>query len=78
MVNEDTKIRLTRQSRMNYSEFDTVSKRNFNEPYHLTSHISPDFSHLASNTDIYTVIIDKLVSVTPIRWDISLDDLIDF
>lgn len=78
IVNDDTKIRLTRQSRMNYSEFDTVSKRNFNEPYHLTSHISPDFSHLASNTDIYTVIIDKHVSVTPIRWDISLDDIIDF
>lgn len=78
IVNDDNKIRLTRQSRMNYSEFDRVSKRNFNEPYHLTTHISPDFSHLAHNTDIYTVIVDKLVSVTPIRWDISLDDTLEF
>jgi 5'-nucleotidase len=78
VVKDDTEIRLTRQSRMNYSEFDSVSKRNFNEPYRLTTHITKDFSHLDQNTDIYTVVLDKCVSVTPIRWDISLDDSLEF
>jgi 5'-nucleotidase len=78
VVKDDTEIRLTRQSRMNYSEFDSVSKRNFNEPYRLTTHITKDFSHLNQNTDIYTVVLDKCVSVTPIRWDISLDDSLEF
>jgi 5'-nucleotidase len=78
VVSDDTEIRLTRQSRMNYSEFDSVSKRNFNEPYRLTTHITKDFSHLDQNTDIYTVVLDKCVSVTPIRWDISLDDSLEF
>ena len=78
VVNENTGIRLTRQSRMNYSEFDRVSKRNLLEPYHLTSSLSKDFSHLDINTDIYTVVLDKFVSITPIRWDISMDDSIEF
>lgn len=77
-VNEDTGIRLTRQSRMNYSEFDTVCKRNYNEPYHLHSSITKDFTHLAKNTDIYTIAVDKLISITPIRWDISMDDTLEF
>lgn len=77
-VTEDTGIRLTRQSRMNYSEFDKVSKRNYNEPYHLKSSVTSDFSQLDKHTDIYTVAVDKLVSVTPIRWDISCGDTIEF
>lgn len=78
VVNRNTGIRLTRQSRMNYSEFDKVSKRKLFEPYHLTSTISNDFSRLDKHTDIYTVAVDNLVSITPIRWDISIDDSIEF
>lgn len=77
-LDDHTLIKMTKQSRMNYSEFDKVCKRNFNEPYHLTSTISPSFNHLDKNTDIYTVVIENNVSVTPIRWDISIDDTIDF
>jgi len=78
VVFPNTGIRLTRQSRMNYSEFDKVRKRKLFEPYHLTSSISQDFSHLDKHTDIYTVAVDNLVSITPIRWDISIDDSIEF
>lgn len=77
-IDDHTQIKMTKQSRMNYSEFDKVCKRNFNEPYHLTSTISPNFNHLDKNTDIYTVAVENNVSVTPIRWDISIDDFIDF
>ncbi len=77
-VNADTKIRMTRQSRSNYSEFDRVNKRDYTKPHHLTSTTTSDFMHLDKHTDIYTVAVDKLVSVTPIRWDISLDNKIEF
>jgi len=78
VIDDHTRIKMTKQSRMNYSEFDKVCKRNFNNPYHLTSTISPSFTHLDKNTDIYTVVIDQNISVTPIRWDISIEDNIDF
>jgi 5'-nucleotidase len=77
-VDNNTKIRMTRQSRMNYSEFDSVTPRDLSKPYRLKTSISKDFSHLEHNTDIYTVIVDQCISVTPIRWDISIDDKIEF
>lgn len=77
-VDDNTTIRMTRQCRMNYSEFDAVNTRDFTKPYHLKSSISENFSHLDCKTDIFTVIVDQSISVTPIRWDISIDDKIEF
>jgi 5'-nucleotidase len=77
-LNNNTQIRMTRQSRLNYSEFDAVTQRDFSKPYRLRSSISKVFSLLENNTDIYTVNVDQCISITPIRWDISIEDKVEF
>lgn len=77
-VDNTTNIRLTRQSSTNYSEFESIPQRDFSKPYRLKSSVSKDISFLDHNTDIYTVIVDECISITPIRWDISIEDTIEF
>lgn len=77
-VDINTKIQMTRQSKMNYSVFDKVPPRDMSKPYRLKSSISTCLSCLEHNSDIYTVVVKQNISVTPIRWDISIDDKIEF
>ena len=64
-----TQIRLTKQSRQNYFVFDRPGKREFSKGYKLSVKVEIDNATLEKDSDIYAIVHDKVVSVTPLTWD---------
>lgn len=67
-----TDIRWTRQSRLNSAVFVKPEKRDLKAGYQLKSAPCPDLGTAEKDSDIYAVFFDKVISVTPITWDLSV------
>ncbi len=66
------KHRFTKQSRQNYFEFIKPQPRDFSQPFSLKSRIYVHEDELEKNSDIYAVYKDRVISVTPLNWDMSM------
>lgn len=67
----DTPIRLTSQSRQNYFVFKKPGERDFSQGYKLKVELKIDEETLEETSDIQAVVYDKVVSVTPIVWNLT-------
>jgi 5'-nucleotidase len=68
-----TQKRMTRQSRLNYSVFIKPEKRDFRESFVLRSRLDVEFEKTEKDSDIYAFLFDKVISITPLTWDLSVD-----
>lgn len=67
-----TDIRWTRQSRLNSAVFVKPGTRDLKSGYQLQSVPDPDLKTAEKDSDIYAVLFDKVISITPITWDLSV------
>lgn len=70
-VKDPYSYRITRQSRQNYFYFVKPEKRELEKPYRLRSIRYVDRDSLEQNSDIYTVYVEKKISVTPLSTDMT-------
>lgn len=68
---DTTKFQWTRQSRQNYFLFQKPKTREWKEPFELQSKLVVDEKTLEPDSDIKAVYIDKVISVTPLTWDMT-------
>lgn len=68
---EECEIRITKQSRSNYSLFKKPESRDFNQGFRLESEIKVDLDTLEKDSDVYAFYIDKVISITPLVHDLS-------
>lgn len=68
----ETPIRQTIQSHQNYFVFQTPEKRDFSKAFKLKLELFVDKEILEPSSDIQAVIYDKVVSITPLTWDITV------
>lgn len=66
-----TDIRITKQSRLNYSVFKKPEIRDFNSSYKLKAELDVSIEKTEKNSDVYAFYFDKVISVTPLTWDLS-------
>lgn len=69
----ETPIRLTTQSRQNYFVFKNPDKRDFLKGYKLKLDLIIDKENLEPTSDIQAIVYDKVVSVTPLTWDLTTE-----
>ena len=50
-------------------------KRDYNRPYRLKSEKIVDMENLEIDSDIYAVYVDRVASVTPLNFDMSVRNL---
>lgn len=62
---------ITRQSHQNYFCFIRPEQRDFSKRFELKSRLSVDMDTLEPDSDIYAVYIDKVISVTPMTWNMT-------
>ena len=67
----DTPIAWTKQSRERYYLPKPINRPNLAEPGPLGYDILTDFSHLEPGSDLYALLIEKKVSVTPLSFDLT-------
>lgn len=70
-ANLQTPIRKTVQSRQNYFEFTKPEKRDFAKGYRLRVELRINNETLEKNSDIQAIVYDKVVSVTPLGWNLT-------
>jgi 5'-nucleotidase len=70
---EHTEVRYTKQSRHNYSAFIKPQPRDFSKAYTLKSRIDLNREDIESDSDIYAIAFDKVISITPLTWDLSMN-----
>lgn len=70
-ANEHTKIKRTTQSRQNYFKIKKPNKRAFSKPYEFSVDLIINESTLERTSDIKAIVFDKVVSVTPLGWDLT-------
>lgn len=63
--------RITRQSHQNYFDFIRPEQRDFSKRFELKSHLYVDLETLEPDSDIYAVYLKKVISVTPMTWDMT-------
>ena len=63
--------KMTVQSKQNYFEFEKPVKRDLSSPFALQSTRVVDVNTLEKNSDIYTVYIERKISVTPLKVNMS-------
>jgi len=68
----ETPIRWTCQSRLNYFEFKRPPERNYSEPYRLESVFQADHEKIEKNSDVHAFHLDRVISITPLTWDMSV------
>lgn len=68
---KNTTKRLTRQSRQDYFVFVKPDHRDFSLPYKLKVEVRINESQLEPDSDIKAFIKDRVVSVTPITWNLT-------
>lgn len=72
----DTPIRITHQSRQNYFVFAKPSAdRVLSQPQKLSAIIEIDREQLERNSDIEAVVVDHVVSITPLTWNMTARDV---
>ncbi len=64
--------RRTVLSRQNYFYFVRPEKRDYSQPYRLKSEKNVDMESLEKDSDIYAVYVDRVASVTPLKFDMSV------
>jgi len=64
-------FKYTFQSKKELFEFVKPGSRDFNKPYQLPSEKRTNFSDIEIDSDIYTVCVNKITSVTPIECDLT-------
>lgn len=67
----ETPIRRTVQSRQNYFVFQKPERRDFDSPFRFKTIIEVEPDKLEADGDVYTVVYDRLVSVTPLSWSMT-------
>lgn len=67
----NTPIRLTTQSRQNYFVFKKPEARDFSKGYRLKVQLEIDEKTLEKTSDIQAIVYDRVVSVTPLLWDLT-------
>lgn len=67
-----TDLRWTRQSRLNSAVFVKPGSRDLKAGYQLESAVYPDLQSAEKDSDIYAIFFDKVISVTPVTWDLSV------
>lgn len=70
---EHTVVRYTKQSRHNYSAFIKPEPRDFSKAYTLKSRIDLNRDDIDRGSDIYAIAFDKVISITPLTWDLSMN-----
>jgi len=70
-----TPMRTTTQSRQNYFTFIKPSVRDFSTGYEFKDEIRINKDGLEKSSDIQAVICDRVISVTPLTWDLSLQNI---
>lgn len=68
-----TPFRVTMQSRHNYSSFVKPSYRMFDIGYRLKSEIDLKLNDIDKASDIYAIVFDKVISITPLTWNLSVN-----
>lgn len=64
--------RITRLEDQNYYVFQRPGRRDFEKTYELRAKLQIMEEKLHTNSDIYTICIENMVSVTPLTWDMSV------
>lgn len=65
--------RVTRQSSLNYSVFIKPEERDLQKSYLLKSRLDVEIDKTEKNSDIYAFFFDKVISITPLTWDLSVN-----
>lgn len=68
---DGTPMRATAQSRQNYFVFADPGARDFNEPFRFKTIVEYDENALEQDSDVYAVVVDRVVSVTPLSWSMT-------
>lgn len=68
-----TEIRITKQSNLNYGVFVKPEIRDFDKGYRLKSKFNVDINKTEKNSDMYAFYSDKVITVTPLTWDLSIN-----
>lgn len=71
-ANCETEIRTTTQSRLNYSVFMKPKARDFSTSYVLKSRLDVDIDNTEKDSDVFAFCFDKVISITPLTWDMSV------
>ncbi|TDO84355.1 5'-nucleotidase /3'-nucleotidase /exopolyphosphatase [Halanaerobium saccharolyticum] len=72
-IDQETKVRITRQAYMNYAQYMKPEDRNFSKGHSLKWKLNPEIEKLKKDTDIYAVHFDKIISITPLNSRMSVD-----
>jgi 5'-nucleotidase len=72
-ASEHTDVRITRQCRHNYSAFIRPEPRDLSKGYKLKSKINLVMSDIDRDSDIFAIAFDKVISITPLTWDLSMN-----
>ncbi len=67
----DCRLRLTRQSRRSASVFAVPGRRPSESPFRLAVVASPALDQAEPESDIRALILEHVISVTPLGWDMS-------
>lgn len=67
----ESAIRLTTQSRQKYIVLRKLSKRDFSQSCKLEIDLVIDTDNLEESSDIKAMVLDKVVSVTPLVWSLA-------
>jgi 5'-nucleotidase len=70
----DTEIRMTQQSKQGLYLYTKPERRDLSMPFSLSANIEVDMSALERDSDIYAVVVDRVVSVTAMSCDLSVCD----
>lgn len=71
-ADDHTEVRWTRQSRLNSAVFVKPAQRDRTKGHQLQSEPYPWQQKAEKDSDIYAIFHDKVISVTPITWDLSV------
>jgi len=66
-----TPIKITSQSCQKYYTFTLPGNRDFSQGYRFVDEISVDQECLEETSDIRALIVDKVVSITPLTWNLT-------
>lgn len=67
-----TEIRVTCQSRQNYFVFEKPQRREFSKSYRFKVLVEIDKEALDPQSDIKAFVFDRVVSITPMTWDLTV------
>ncbi len=70
----DTEIRMTYQSKQGYFLYTKPAQRDLSMPFRLSANVEIDMSALERDSDIYAVVVDRVVSITAMSCDLSVRD----